>query len=168
MIIIKKLKMGLDVEFIIRLIDPVAGSIKEVRVSEQDNSLQSIFYNTNVKYTSITFDIEAELTEEEQALFRMDEEEEDMMGIAPVVEASAAVLAFEKINKALRKRTAPALVNDLAAIEKESSEPEEVGKRKRSKVRDYLDFDSSFNIMYGVLKSAAAMSLQVQLVAAYY
>lgn len=57
--------MGVDVGFVVRVFENDSDDCKEINISDQDNSLMSLFTDSTVKYTSITFDRATTLTEAE-------------------------------------------------------------------------------------------------------
>lgn len=160
--------MGVDCSIKIRLFQEGSEEYKEVEVSEQDNSLASLFFSKEVSYTSIKFDRHAELTPEENALIELAEDEEGMMACSDLIDAKATLKIIDSIDRKIRKSNREALNNDLGKIESQDLDNEEKEKRKKSQIGEYFGFENSFNIFKGILKTAVVLNVKVQIVVTFY
>jgi hypothetical protein len=160
--------MGVDSSIKVRLFQEGSDDYKEIEVSEQDNSLASLFYVDEVKYTSIKFDRHAELTSEENAFIELTENEEEMMACTNLMDAKVALKIFDSIDRKLRKLKREALNNDLNKIQSQELDNEEKEKRKKAEISEYLGFESSFNIFKGIIKTAVVLDFKIQIVVTFY
>ena len=160
--------MGVDCSIKVRLFQDNSEDYKEIEVSEQDNSLSSLFYTKEVAYTSITFDRHAELTLEDNKLLDLTEYEEEMMACSEIVHPKDLLKVFDTIDRKLRKLKREALNNDLNKIHSKELDAEEKEKRKRVQIGEYFGFEGSFNTLQGILKTAVVLNFKVQIVANFY
>jgi hypothetical protein len=161
--------MGVDTGIKVRIFQNDSENYKEIDVSEQDNSLGSLFYNDEISYTTIKFSLRDELSDEEFELFKLkDVEDEEMMSYSDIIEIELALNTFKKIYRKLYRAKNEALNNDLSKIDLLDISLEEKDKRKKNQISEYLGFESSFGIFVGILKTAKAFGDRVQIVAEFY
>ncbi len=160
--------MGVDCSIKVRLFQDNSEDYKEIEVSEQDNSLSSLFYTKEVAYTSITFDRHAELTPEDNKLLDLTENEEEMMACTSLIDAKAALKIVDAIGRKLHKLKREALNNDLNKIQTQDLDAEEKEKRKKVQMGEYFGFEGSFNTLKGILKTAVVLNFTVQIVVQFY
>lgn len=161
--------MGVDTSVKIRIFNSNEPSFKEVTVSEQDNSLGSLFYNNEISYTSVRFDRHQELSAAENELFDLTEDAEDELLAYSRVSAAKDVLAVtDKIYRKLFRLKSVALNNDLTGLMALDISEEEKLKRRHSKISDYLDFESSFSIFRGIIKTASEQQAKIQIIHEFY
>lgn len=160
--------MSVDSSIKVRLFQEGSDDYKEVEVSEQDNSLASLFYVDEVRYTSIKFDRHAELTPDENGLIELTENEEEMMACTNIMDSATALGIFEKIHRKLHKLKREALNQDLNAIQLKELEAEEKEKRKKTQMGEYFGFENSFSVLKGILKTAVVLNLKVQIIVTFY
>jgi hypothetical protein len=160
--------MGVDCSIKVRLFQEGSDDYKEVKVSEQDNSLASLFFSKEVSYTSIKFDRHVELTPEQNALLEVTEDEDGMMACSNIIDAQEVLKVFDSIDRKLRKPKRESLNNDLTKINLQLLDAEEKEKRMRAQIGEYLNFESSSGLLEGILKTAVVLNLKVQIVLAYY
>lgn len=182
--------MGVDIAVKIRIFKDNQEEYNEVTVSEQDNSLGSLFFSNEISYTSIKFDRQQELSAEENQLLDLtgegkedddeedyedeedydDEEDEDdgMTEYSKISDAKEVLLVIDKIYNKLYRRKREALNNDLDEISKLEISEEDKIKRRTSKISDYFDFESSFSIFRGIIKSASEQGSKIQIIHEFY
>ncbi|MBK9462175.1 MAG: hypothetical protein IPN94_22835 [Sphingobacteriales bacterium] len=161
--------MGVDIGIKVRIFQNDSDNYKEIEVSEQDNSLGSLFYSDEISYTTIKFSLRDELTEEDFELFKLQEvEDEEMMSCSKIIDIDLALKTFDKIYRKNYRAKNEALNNDLTKIDLLDITLEEKNKRKKSQIREYLGFENSFGIFVGILKTAKAFGDKVQIVAEFY
>lgn len=160
--------MGVDCSIKVRLFQENSDDYQEVEVSEQDNSLSSLFFNNEISYTSIKFDRHTELVPEENKFLELTENEEEMMACTDLVNAKDLLKVFDTIGRKLHKLKREALNNDLNKIQAQDLDSEEKEKRKKTQVGEYLGFESSFSVFKGILKTAVVLNCKVQIVVNFY
>ncbi len=161
--------MGVDIGIKVRIFQNDSDNYKEIEVSEQDNSLGSLFYSDEISYTTIKFSLRDELTEEDFELFKLQEvEDEEMMSYSKIIDIDLVLKTFDKIYRKNYRAKNEALNNDLTKIDLLDITLEEKNKRKKSQIREYLGFENSFGIFVGILKTAKAFGDKVQIVAEFY
>jgi hypothetical protein len=161
--------MGVDTGIKVRIFQNDSDNYKEIEVSEQDNSLGSLFYSDEISYTTIKFSLRDELTEEDFELFKLQEvEDEEMMSYSKIIDIDLVLKTFDKIYRKNYRAKNEALNNDLTKIDLLDITLEEKNKRKKSQIREYLGFENSFGIFVGILKTAKAFGDKVQIVAEFY
>ena len=161
--------MGVDTSLKVRLYSKNDSNYNEVEISAQDNSLASLFTDSSIRYTSIYFNKQTELTEEECELFKLNcDEEDEMMMYSNIQNPEQFEKILEKIHRSLYKVKREALLNDLNKIELQDVSEEEKNKRKKLQMADYFDFEKSFGIMFGIIKTAKHIDCRIQIVAEFY
>lgn len=157
--------MGVDISVKVRVFDQDQSGFKDIAVTDQDNSLSSLFYNREISYTSIGFDRQQELSPAENELLDMKESEDEEMMVYSRISAAKEVLpVIEKLYKKFYRLKTAALDNDLMEIARLDLSDEERTKKRKYKISEYFDFDTSFGIFYGIIKVAAEQDRQIQLV----
>lgn len=166
--------MGVDTAVKIRIFKENQQEYKEVSVTEQDNSLGSLFYSNEVSYTSIKFDRLQELSDEENQLLNLsaegedDDEEDEMIEYSKISDAKDVLLVIDKIYNKIYRSKREALNNDLDEISKLEISEEDKIKKRTSKISDYFDFESSFSIFRGIIKVASEQELKIQIINEFY
>lgn len=160
--------MGVDCSIKVRLFQDGSEDYKEVEVSEQDNSLSSLFFTNEISYTSIKFDRHAELTPEDNKFLELTENEDEMMACTSLMDAKAALRIVDTIGRKLHKLKREALNNDLNKIQAQDLDAEEKEKRKKVQMGEYFGFEGSFNTLKGILKTAVVLNFTVQIVVQFY
>ena len=142
----------------------------DVNVSEQDNSMGSIFLGYDViKYTSIPFSLDEIITDKEKAYFSFDLDPEDgIETVSAFVPADLAIKYFEKIRNKLFKLSAEYLLQDLETIDQENGTIDEKRSNKKKKIGDYMDLWDSLSKMIGISKTAKEFGWEIQVVINYY
>ncbi len=157
--------MGVDISVKVRVFEQDQTTFKDIAVTDQDNSLSSLFYNSEISYTSIAFDRQQELSPAENELLDMKESEDEEMMVYSRISAAKEVLpVIEKLYKKVYRLKTAALDNDLMEIARLDLSEEERAKKRKYKISEYFDFDTSFGIFYGIIKVAAEQDRQIQLV----
>jgi hypothetical protein len=161
--------MGVDTSIKVRIFNTDQTEFKEITVSEQDNSLGSLFFNNEISYTIIKFDRRQEFSDEENELLDLSEsEEEEMLAFSKISNAKDILPIVDKIYKQLYRQKSEALNNDLNDILNLEISEEEKSKRKKSKIGDYFDFESSFSIFRGIIKVASEQDNKIQIINEFY
>jgi len=161
--------MGVDTGIKVRIFNSNQTEFKEISVSEQDNSLGSLFFTNEISYTTIKFDRLQEFTEEENELLDLSgSEEEEMLAFSKISNAKDILPILDKIYKKLYRQKRDALYNDLNDIVNLDISDEEKSKSKKSKISDYFTFESSFSILRGIIKVASAQDNKIQIINEYY
>jgi hypothetical protein len=163
--------MGVDIAFKIRIFENEEQEAKEINISDQDNSLMSLFTDTSVKFTNIAFDRATVLTKAENALLKLSDDYEDFKdddydeteATSTIMESGQALVIVIKIINKINKEIYNALPSEIDAAIKSNkvNEPRKVTK-------DYLEFYSSLLILEGILKTTAAWGKKVQFVGEFY
>lgn len=161
--------MGVDTGIKVRIFQNNSDNHKEVEVSEQDNSLGSLFYNDEISYTTIKFDLCKEISENEFEIFKLQQDEdEEMISYSGIIDTDLALKTFDKIYRKIYRVKNEALNNDLSKIDSLDINVEEKDKRKKRQISEYLGFENSFGIFIGILKTAKVFGDRVQIVAEFY
>lgn len=161
--------MGVDAGISIRVFQNDSGKYKEIVFAGDTNSFGSLFYNAEIQYTSIQFNLESEITEEEYKLFRLQEEDDEgMVCCSNIIDADLAVKTFDKIYRRLYTSKVEALNNDLNTIYLLDINPEEKNQQINSKISEYLNFENTFGEFVGILKTANAFGNKIQIIAEFY
>jgi hypothetical protein len=161
--------MAVDTSIKVRIFNNDQTEFKEITVSEQDNSLGSLFFCNEISYTSIKFDRQQEFSNEENKLLNLIEsEEEEMMAYSEIYSAKEILPIIDKIYKKLYRQKSEALNNDLNHILNLEISHDEKTKRKKNKIGDYFDFESSFSIFKGIIKVASEQDNKIQIINEFY
>lgn len=162
--------MGVDTSLKIRVFIDNKTDYKEITVSDQDNSLGSLLFNSGeISYTSIQFDRCEGFSDQENSLLNLIEsDEEEMMAYSEIIQAADVITVVEKIHRKLYRIKKESLEKDLDAISTLNISDEEKIDRRKSKIGDYLDFESSFGIFVGIIKMASKQDFKIQIVNEFY
>jgi hypothetical protein len=163
--------MGVGVGFVVRVFENDSDDCKEINISDQDNSLMSLFTDTTIKYTSITFDRAAALTEAENVLLKLSDDYEDFEDddydesetASTIMESAQALAIVTKIVNRIDREIYKTLATDIDAAIKSNIENE-----ANKVTRNYMEFYSSLLILQGILKVTSVMGNKVQFVGMYY
>jgi hypothetical protein len=162
--------MGVDISLKVRIINPENQKSKEIEISEQDNSLASLLSgNTEIRYTSIKIENEGFLTENEFNKIKLNyDEAKEMVEESTILDAVEASIIFDKMYQYFYRKKRDALNNDLNKIDTLDLSFEAKDKRKQSQIGEYYNFEHSFGLVQGVIKTAKELNWNVQLVGEYY
>lgn len=161
--------MGVDSVLKVRIFQNGQSDYHEIAVSDQDNSLASLFFGDEVFYTSVRFDRDEELSAEENELLNLSErDEEEMLVCSGIIPAESLLPVIDKMHRKLYRRTRESLNNDLLEIDQQEIPDDEKTKKRYLKTGDYFDFESSLSILIGILKAASGQGLSVQIVNEFY
>jgi len=158
--------MGVDTGLVVTLISS-ENSTKNITVSNQDNSMASLFYDTNISYTSIKFDKENLLTPEENDLLEMKEISELAME-TKVMPAKKMDALLKKIWTRLYNLRAQHLNLDLQELRNTPYDDERKKMDQFNKISNYFGFLDSLGILRGIVKTAANDDLDIKIVAEFY
>jgi hypothetical protein len=163
--------MGVDVGFVVRVFENDSDDCKEINISDQDNSLMSLFTDSTVKYTSITFDRATALTEAENAMLKLSDDYEDFEDedydesetASTIMDSVQALAIITKIVNTIDRDIYKTLPTDIDTAIKSNIENE-----AKKVTRNYMEFYSSLLILQGILKTTAVLGNKVQFVGMYY
>jgi hypothetical protein len=163
--------MGVDIAFKIRVFENEGEEPKEINISDQDNSLMSLFTDTTVKYTNIAFDRATVLTEAENALLKLsddyedfeDEDYDESENASTIMDSAQALAIVTKIVNTIDREIYKTLPSDIDTAIKSNIENE-----AKKVTRNYMEFFSSLLILQGILKTTAVLGNKVQFVGMYY
>ncbi len=160
--------MGVDTSIKVRIYTNNQTEYKEVTVSDQDNSLGSLFFNSEISYTSIQFDRKNELTDKENEVLNLEESDEEMLAVSRIINAKEVDQVVERMYNKMYREIRLALHRDLNDISALDTSDDEKSKKQKSKIGDYFDFENSFSIFRGIIKAASEEDQQIQIVLEFY
>lgn len=165
--------MGVDVSIKVRFLNKKNEKQFEVKVSDQDNSLESLLQSSNqticgIKYTNIIFDRTKILSEEQNKMFAF-KNTVDMQMESEIVDAEKAYEILEKlywqIDLVSRKT---AILHIVKSNSTSPNKEEEIPYNQISTYREYSGFNHSFSTFLGIVKTAAQLKYNIQIVLEYY
>lgn len=137
----------------------------EIGVLEHDYLLGNLFFSNEISHTSIKFDRHEELSEDENELLNLFTSNEDEIAVSSKILSAKDILpAFDKIYKKVYQIKMEALENDLNDISILDISQKEKRIRTRTKINYYFDFESSFGVLYGIIKVASAQDFKIQII----
>lgn len=161
--------MGVDTTIKVRFLNKENEKQLEVYVSDQDNSLDSLLqsYDNKIRYTNIVIDKTKVFTEEENKLFSFKDVSEMEME-TEIVDAKIAFKMFKKLYWHIEYVGREIAIQDINKHKNMDASGDEILKKQISDYRNYFYFNHSFSTFLGILKTAAAMDVNIQLIAEYY
>ena len=161
--------MGVDTTIKVRFLNKENEKQLEVYVSDQDNSLDSLLqsYGDKITYTNIVIDKTKALTEEECKLFSFKEVSEMEME-TEVVEAKKAYNMLNKLYWHIEYISREIAIQDINKHRNMDANEDDILKQQISDYRNYIYFNNSFSTLLGIVKTAAEMDANIQLIAEYY
>jgi hypothetical protein len=161
--------MGVDTTIKVRFLNKENEKQLEVYVSDQDNSLDSLLQSNGdkIKYTNIVNDKTKALTEDECKLFTFQEVSEMEME-TEIVEAKRAFKMFKKLYWHIEYIGREIALQDFNKHKNMEASEDEILKQQISDYRNYFYFNNSFSTFLGIIKTAAEMDANIQIIAEYY
>lgn len=157
--------MGVDTGFRVSIFNNDQTYFNEISVSEHDYLLGSLFFDNEITHTSIKFDRHEELSDEENELLNLYKSEEDeILASSKIFNAKDILPVFDKIHKKLYQQKIEALEKDLNYISLLNISFEEKTIRRKTKINYYFDYESSFGVLYGIIKVASEQDLKIQII----
>ncbi len=157
--------MGIYVGFKVRFFSDDQTYFNEISVSEHDYLLGNLFFNNEISHTSIKFDRHEELSDEENELLNLYKSEEDEILVSSKIFNAKDILpVFDKIYRKVYRIKMEALENDLNDISILDISQKEKIIRRKTKINYYFDFESSFGVLYGIIKVASEQDYKIQII----